>query len=614
VELASQDAAWYQEPRDSSSDREIEQPTARLKKIKVSDWFKEPEPPPMEEDDEPTTPLRKVRVSNWFRVQSDPSLTNEVSVRPSTSFLGRVQIADWYTDWYRQPLDPALDEISKAPTSVLNPADAAAYSEPVNPALEAISTVQTTILSKVKAANPWLALLALSFGLVMSLLDSTVVNIATGSIKESFQVSLPLVSWVLNSYNLVFALLLITVGHFADQYGRKLVFQIAMVVFTAGSFFCGIAPLFGWLIASRVFQAAGAAGLNSISLAIINVVFPQNKRGAAIGVWGALAGLAATLGPMVGGLVVSQLGWRWIFFMNLPFCLVGIVLVSLWVPETRSNQGRVKLDVIGLALLIVSTFSLVLAIIQSSVWEWRIILILAGMAVVGFGLLVFVEKRQAHPIIDIKLLALRNFFTTNLATFLYSIAVQGAVLILVLYFTIGRGFPPFYGAIAVLPLSLSVFFISALSGFMSGKLSSRSEGIIGMSLLSGGLLLLCFMPFNASYFDTAWRECIIGVGMGLSLISFPKKALQEVPAAKLGVGSGVFNTFRQIGYALGVAILLSLVSSLSQPASKVIHASLQGQTFHAYQATWLIASIIAALGLICMFFTNSKLAAEQKGK
>jgi EmrB/QacA subfamily drug resistance transporter len=463
--------------------------------------------------------------------------------------------------------------------------------------------MKRSLLLNGKAMNPWLALLALSFGLFMSLLDATIVNIALADIQKNFPSSLSLVSWVLNGYNLAFVASLVTVGHLADLFGRKRVFQIGMVVFSLGSLFCALSPAIGWLIAARVLQACGAAALNSISLAIITAIFPVDKRGAAIGIWGALAGLSATIGPVLGGILVGTWGWRSIFFLNLPFCLLGLWFVNRWVPETRDEKATASIDVAGIVTLTIGTFCLVFAITQAQQWGWtsprNIIMIAIALFCLIF--LYLVERRHHQPIIDLSLFEHRSFFATNLAMFLYGIAVQGAILLMVLYFTTARALPPVHAAYGVLPISLAAFVISGLSGSFSQYIKPRVEGIIGMLFLCVGLSLLCTLSLNASYLDTAWREIIIGIGMGLSLIAFPKTALEEVPEAKLGAGSGVFNTFRQIGYTLGVAILISILD-VSLSTNKNVP---QTDILQSFKIAWGVAGLVAFLGLVCTFFINT---------
>jgi EmrB/QacA subfamily drug resistance transporter len=420
-----------------------------------------------------------------------------------------------------------------------------------------------------KPVNAWLVLVSLIFGFFMSLLDVTIVNIAIPSIQSNLKTDLTTVTWVLNAYSLVFAILLVTMGRFADQFGRKRIFMLGMIIFSLGSLLCALSPTMAlltgwpaihWLIGFRAFQAIGAAAMNPVSLAIIIAVFPRERRGAAIGVWGALSGLAAAAGPVLGGFLVQNFDWRWIFFVNLPFCIVGLFMVALFVPETREQGTSKKLDPLGLLTLSIAMFCLVLAIIQGNDWGWTstpILSLFAG-ALVALILFFIVESRVSEPIVDFSLFKIRNFSASSIAIFLFGIAIQGAFLILVLYFIDAQGYTQLDAAYAILPIPLASFVVSAFSGAFSQKINPRISGMVGMALLVVGFIALATLNVNSTFLDTTWRGLIIGAGMGLCFQSFPNMALSEVPRAKLGVGSGVFNTFRQIGFVLGVAILISL--------------------------------------------------------
>ena len=235
-------------------------------------------------------------------------------------------------------------------------------------------------------------------------------------------------------------------------------------------------------------------------------------------------------------------------------------MVALFVPETRVPGTSKKLDPLGLVTLSIAMFCLVLAIIQGNDWGWTsasVLSLFAG-ALVALVFFFIVESRVSEPIVDFSLFKIRSFSASSVTMFLFGIAVQGAFLILVLYFIDAQDYTQLDAAYAILPIPLASFVVSALSGAFSQKINPRVSGIVGMALLAAGFFALATLNANATFMDTTWRGIIIGAGMGLCFQSFPNMALSEVPRAKLGVGSGVFNTFRQIGFVLGVAILISL--------------------------------------------------------
>ncbi|HEY7416458.1 MAG TPA: DHA2 family efflux MFS transporter permease subunit [Ktedonobacteraceae bacterium] len=429
--------------------------------------------------------------------------------------------------------------------------------------------VQSTFTIRGRIVNPWLALASLVFGLFMALLDATIVNIAIPAIQTGLKTDLTSVSWVINAYNLVFAVLLITIGRLADQHGRKRLFQLGMVLFSLGSLSCALSPemssltgisAINWLIGSRAAQAVGAAALTPISMAIMMAVFPQRLRGAAIGVWGAIAGLATAVGPVLGGFLIQALSWHWIFFVNLPICMIGLVMVALFVPETHDAHGSKHIDIPGVLTLSVAVFCCVLAIIEGNSWGWLSapILSLFGATLVGLVFFVIAEMKQDEPIVDFGLFKLVSFTGASVTMFLIGIGMQGAFLITVLYFINARGYTQLNAAYALLPIPLASLVISVIAGRLSQRINAHLIGMAGVALTVIGFALLSVLGTNAAYIDIAWRSIFLGVGTGMAFQGLPNISLEYVPSVKLGVGSGVFNTFRQIGFTLGVAVLISI--------------------------------------------------------
>jgi EmrB/QacA subfamily drug resistance transporter len=432
------------------------------------------------------------------------------------------------------------------------------------------------LLVRGRPVRPWIALIALIFGFFMALLDATITNIAIPAIETNLKADLTVVSWVLNAYNLVFAVLLVSVGRLADMFGRKRIFMLGMIVFSVASLLCALAqtvgeftgqPAINWLIGFRAFQAIGAAALAPVSMAIIMAIFPPKQRGAAIGLWGALAGLASAAGPVLGGFLVENFDWRWIFFVNLPICIVGLILVALFVPETSALRGRQRLDLPGTLTLTGGIFCLVLAILQGNSWGWTSapVLGLFGGLLVCLVLFIIAELLQRDPIVDFKLFKIASFSGANLTMLLFGTAIQGAFLITVLYFTNARGYNELEAAYALLPLPIASFFVSAIAGRLSNRINSHLMGILGLILLIAGFVLFSFIHADTAYIDIAWRGVLIGAGMGMLFQSQATIALSEIPRARLGVGSGIFNTFRQVGFALGVAILISVFTGTLTP-------------------------------------------------
>ncbi len=455
-----------------------------------------------------------------------------------------------------------------------------------------------------EAVNPWTVLLSIMLGFFMSLLDATITNIALTTIQTSLKTDLTTVSWVINAYLIAFAGLLITMGRFADQFGRKRMFMIGMVIFSVSSLLCALTPTIGLLIVFRVLQGVGAAALNSVSLAIITGVFPPEKRSAAVGIWGALTGLAAAVGPVLGGLLLSVAvlhvwavqidSWRWIFFINLPFCIAGLLLTTRTVPEMYDRNATRKIDGVGLVTLSLGMVCLSLALIEGNDWHWdgRIVGLFAG-AVVAFALFLIAEVRQRQPLLDLNLFRIRSFSATNIVMFLFGVAAQGAFLLVILYFISAKGYSQLGAAYAFLPLPLAAFVISAVTSPLSRRISPKYLTIAGMAILGLGFLSFTTVTNISSPFDTAWRAIILGIGIGLCYSSLPAMVLTDVPSAKLGVASGAFNTFRQFGFVIGVALLLGIFTG------QVTHKTV----VDAFIVCWFVSASIALVGILPAFFT-----------
>ncbi len=414
-----------------------------------------------------------------------------------------------------------------------------------------------------KPVRPWIVLISVIFGFFMSLLDATIVNIALTNIQLNLKTDLTTVSWVLNAYTVVFAAVLVTMGRFADQFGRKRIYMTGMVLFSVGSLLCASAPTIELLIVFRAIQGLGAAALDPISLAIITAVFPAKQRGGAVAIWGSLAGLAAAVGPVLGGFLLQigkgNLEWRAIFFINIPFCIVGLYMVWRNVPETRDVGASRKIDVIGLVTLAAGLAGLVFAIIQGGGdWGWTDAKTLGtfGLSLVLLVVFFFYQIRLEQPLLDFRLFRIRSFSAANISAFMFGTAIQGGFLMLVLFLINVQGYSTLNAAYAFIPVPLAAVITAGASNAI--KIEARFRGMLGLFLIGIGLLSLTTITPDAGYLDTTWRGVLIGLGAGFCFTSFPLIVLAEIPKQKLGVGSGTFNTFQQIGFAIGVALLISI--------------------------------------------------------
>ena len=356
--------------------------------------------------------------------------------------------------------------------------------------------------------NPWLALIVLGFGAFMAMLNTSIVTVALPTLQTQFHTDLTMGSWVLHLYNLFFAVCLVAAGRLADMFGRKRFVLVGLILFSGGSVLCGVSPSLLWLCGARVLQAIGASLLSAVSMALVHALFGKKQRTLAMSVFGSLNALAVAIGPVFGGLLLPLFGWRSVFFVNVPFCLVGCLFVSLLVPEMQGCAKKKRLDVIGLVTISFSLFSLVLAMIKGSDWGWASpqILSLFGWAVVGLILFVFLEDRHPSPILDITLFFSPGFSLANIATFLYSVALQGGNLLLTLYVLNVRGETTFATAETLFPAALTAFLLPNVVSVLARFITPWFKCLLGMCLIALGLLLFCMLTIQSTSLDLLWRS------------------------------------------------------------------------------------------------------------
>ena len=408
----------------------------------------------------------------------------------------------------------------------------------------------------------WLVLVTVSLGLFMALLDATIVNIAVPAIMTDLQASVAGVSWVLNAYNLGLLVLILAIGRFSDRLGQKRVFLFGLVMFTGFSLACGLAPSIGWLIAFRVGQSVGAAALIPVSLAILLGVFPRSQHGLATGIWGGIGAVAAAMGPTIGGALTQYASWSWIFFVNIPIGLAAILLVARFVPEhRRATSGG--LDPVGIGLSAAGFFALTLALIQGNDWGWTstvIVSLLAAGAVLVVAWVVW-ELRAPSPLLDLRLFRDRTFAGANGGMLAMGMAMMGSMFLLIIFMVNVMGYSEIEAAIAVTPMPALGALLAPVVGKLLDRVSPRVPAALGMLAMAAGLLLLRQLDADATLWDVSWRTLLLGVGLGLAMPSLAVAGMSAVPHRAGGAGSGAINWSRQMGFVLGVAVLVAVFTT-----------------------------------------------------
>ncbi|HMM42264.1 MAG TPA: DHA2 family efflux MFS transporter permease subunit [Thermomicrobiales bacterium] len=421
--------------------------------------------------------------------------------------------------------------------------------------------------------NPWLILVVLCAAVFMLLLDTTVVNVAQREIQIGLGATLSEIQWVLDSYILAYAVLLLSFGRLGDVFGRKKLFIVGMAIFTAASALCGVSSWLGdmvgisgvnALIFARVLQGIGGAFMMPQTLSLITVVFPPDKRGAAMGIWGGIVALGAVIGPIIGGLIVTHYAWEWIFLINVPVGIVAILATMAIVPESVDPRASRKVDWGGVLLSGAGIFAIVFSLIEGNSMGWTSPVIV-GLFVAGLlllGAFIWWERRASDPMMKLELFRLRNFWVGNVISFVVAFGMFGIFFPMTLFLQGVLGFSPIRAGLTMTPMSLMIMVAAPLSGRLSDRLGSRWILTGGLSLMSLGIVLM----IAAIDVGTTWQSLlpaliVTGAGMGMTFAPMTAAAMREVPPRIAGSASGILNTTRNVGQVLGIAVLGSLLQS-----------------------------------------------------
>ena len=407
----------------------------------------------------------------------------------------------------------------------------------------------------------WWILVAVSVGMFMALLDVTIVNIAMPRIITDLNTTVTHASWVLNAYSLVLAVSFLSMGRIGDKYGQKRVFIFGLVTFTLFSLLCGLAPNIDWLIAFRAGQGLGGAALLTISLAIVLGAFPRRQQGMAVGLWGALGTAAAAVGPTLGGLLVTYGSWHWIFFVNVPIGLAAIVFTALIIPaHAGGRQLEGGIDIPGILIAGVGLLLLTLALVQGNSWGWTSATIVSMFvaAAACFPLFLWWEARTSHPMFPLKLLRIRSFTAANTAIMFIGFSMGGTFLLVVIFMVSVLGYSELRAAVALTVMPVIALVIAPNAGRLVDRIGPRVPAAVGAAFFAVGLVLLAQLNGSATVVQIMWRIAFIGVGMGFAMPTLSAASMASLPPQVRGVGSGSLNTLRQIGFTLGVAVLVAI--------------------------------------------------------
>jgi EmrB/QacA subfamily drug resistance transporter len=422
----------------------------------------------------------------------------------------------------------------------------------------------------------WWALAATCFGLFMAVLDVTIVNVALPTISVDLHASFADLQWVVSAYSLMLAVLLITAGRMGDLFGRKRVFLIGTALFCLGSLVAAMAGTISigalssihLLIAARAFQGVGGAVMTPLPLAIIAATFTGTERGIAIGIYGAMSGLAVAIGPLIGGILVENVGWQAIFSVNIPIGIIGSMLTIWAVRESHDEQSPRTIDFFGVVTLSISLFCVMLALIQvndaDKGWTSPYIIALFGIGAVVLLMFIIGELRQPFPMIDVRLFAIPRFTGTALVAFSFGAGLLSLLFFLTLYLQNYLGFTPLEAGLRTLPLSALILLAAPLGGVLQSKIGSKWIMVVGMFALVGGEILLS-QRLSTDHRQDAWlillpMMLLCGFGSGWVSPQIATVAVNAVSPNQAGMASGISGFSRQIGIAFGVALLGAILS------------------------------------------------------
>jgi EmrB/QacA subfamily drug resistance transporter len=414
----------------------------------------------------------------------------------------------------------------------------------------------------------WITLLVVSAATAMLLLDVTVVNVALPAIRADLDASFGEMQWVIDAYALTLAATLLSAGALADRIGRRAVFAWGLVLFTACSALCAVASTPVFLDLARAAQGVGAAAMFAASLALLANEFQDKERGFALGVWGGVTGAALAIGPLVGGVLTDELDWRWIFLVNLPIGGLLIWLTLRTLPESREERPR-PLDLAGMATFGAACFLATYGLIRGNEDGWGSLPIAGALvgAAVLLAAFIAIERRAEAPMLPLSLFRIPAFTGTAVVAFAQSVALYPLLLFVAIYMQVGLGLTPTETGLRILPLTLVLVVVAPISGRLTNRLPLRIPLTTGLILISAGLLLM-----RAVDTDSEWTTLLPGLlvgGLAIGVISPALAAamVSVLPVERSGLASGINNTFRQLGIAMGIAGLGAIFEHQTSEAS-----------------------------------------------
>lgn len=416
--------------------------------------------------------------------------------------------------------------------------------------------------SAVRRVPLWLTIIACSLPMFMTALDNLVVSTALRTLHAKLHASTEDLQWFVNAYTLGFASFLLTGAALGDRFGRRRVFLLGTVIFTAASIGCGVSTSSGALIAFRALQGLGAAAVMPLSLTLLSAAVAERKRSMAVGIWSAISGLAIALGPVIGGAVVSGLGWHWIFWLNIPVGLVAVPLGFLVLQESRGID--VRMDLAGMVVASLGLLAVVWAVVNAQTKGWTSAPIITAFAIGGVLLVAFVlwQRRARFPLLPLSFYRIRAFTLTNLVSMAMYFGVFGSIFLLAQYLQIAPPRTALHAGVLTLSWTLVPMFVAPLAGVLTDRVGGGRLMALGLALQAAGLAWISLeATANTPYSHLVTPMLIAGAGMGFAFAPTASVVLSSVGRDDQGKASGANSTVREVGGALGVAVLGTVFAS-----------------------------------------------------
>jgi EmrB/QacA subfamily drug resistance transporter len=455
------------------------------------------------------------------------------------------------------------------------------------------------------ASRKWWTLAAVSLAAFMSYLDNNVINVAIPTIQRSLGLSVSGLEWVVSSYLLTLAGLLLVGGRLADVYGRRRLFLVGMAVFTLSSLAAGLAGSGDVLIASRAIQGVGAALLMPTTLAIIMATFADvRQRTMAIGIWAAVGALALALGPVLGGLISQHFRWGWIFLINVPIGVITFAIAAAYVRESRASSAQRQLDVPGLVTSALALFALTYALIEGSVKGWTAPVILGAFALAAAAAAAFgaIEARTKNPMVDLKMFRSREFSGGTSTMMIWAFGILGIYFFTSLYLQETLGFSPTKAGLAFVPMALCVAVFAAIAPRVEALAGAHRTVAAGMLLMVVGLGLFARLGLHVSYDSLLPGFMLFGAGAGLMNVPLTNAVMQATPTARSGVASALLNASREVAGLLGITVIGAVLRTRQNAALRAgagpVHAFVDG-----YHTGLLVTIALLAVGVGLSYVT-----------